>query len=90
MNIQPAGIGIAVQIMNQHEVQSRLFEVKSEGAYIVRANSEDDAGAQRLVLSYYARGTVAHHTIVRQVWWCLVEVVTRSMLCHLHFHGVGT
>ena len=58
-------MAIAVQIMNRYQVKDRLQEAQVEGGYIVRANTEDDAASQKIVLSFYARGAIVHHTIIR-------------------------
>ena len=59
-------ISLAVQIMNRHQVQDRLHEAQVEGGYIVRANTEDDAAAQSIAVSFFARGAIIHHKIIRQ------------------------
>ena len=60
-------MSLAVQIMDRHQVQDCLHEAQVEGGYIVRANTEDDAAAQSIALSFYARGAIIHHKIIRQV-----------------------
>ena len=57
---------IGVQIISRSQAEGRLHEVRTDGGYIVRARSDVDAAAHSLAFSYYARGTIIHHKIVRQ------------------------
>ena len=67
----PTGLGlvgrsIEVQITDRAQAETRLRDVGTDGGYIVRARSNEDAAAQNVALSYYAGGSIIHHKIVRQ------------------------